>query len=169
MADDSMEDRKKRAIRAALFTVLAGPPIGCLLFFGGVVAFRSSEKGVHQFDSLQLVDLLDFTGVVTLFSYIFAGLPVLIAASVIARDILRFGNIGYIRTTFIAVASTLAGTLLLVGVLALGASDGEPKSDMLRVLTLFIPLSAASALVCRWLMDKFGVLPPDSGTSLAGH
>lgn len=168
-AGESKDVRRKRAIRVALFTTIIGLVVGAALIVGGSLLVELSRDGLDTIAIPPAAAIAGATGIVILFAYVFGGLFALVAAVALARYVFLYGNVGYAYASVVAVLSAAAGTCLLDVVFGLRDSGAQGYGELSPLLIPFVPISLASALICRWLMDKFGVLPPDSGTSLAGH
>ena len=95
-----------------------------------------------------------------LYAYIFAGVASLIAGAVLGWHTYKMGTFGYGRAVCVAILSTLAGTVPL-GLITRGTND-IPFGAAIFLL----PFAVASALICRWLMPKIGLLQPLHSTTL---
>jgi hypothetical protein len=160
-AATSKLERRKRAFKVAAFILVVGPLVGVVpllilalprLGISSLLLTAQNLKGSAM--------LLMFT---VMYAYIFAGIPCLIAATGLGRVTYTHGTFGWLAVVIAAITSTVLGAAVL-GYLV-GPNDGY----RFGLVVFLVPFAIFSALVCRYLMIRIGILPPVDKASLAQH
>ncbi|HRK25500.1 MAG TPA: hypothetical protein PLQ11_11160, partial [Beijerinckiaceae bacterium] len=136
----------RRALAVGAFAELAGPPVGVWL----ILIPMAVRNGVGADGPLGIVSAI---GGLTMMSYVFGGLPALVAAVVVGTITYRRGRYGYGH----AVSAAVLGTLAMSALLAVG--DAKPADEFVSIAQGIAPLAVGSALICRWLTKRLGLLP----------
>lgn len=154
-------ERRNRAFKVAAFIVLVGPIAGVVPLVVFVLPQLALEGTLLTAENLEGVAVLFLWFV--MFAYIFAGLSCLMAAAWLGRMTYTNGTFGWLA------ALGAAGVSTLVGGLVLGYLASPENGRNIGLVVFMLPLSLFSALVCRYLMIRIGILPPAAATSLAKH
>lgn len=153
----------RRALKTAAFIAVVGPLMGTLVVLLIPFASTALQATAETFSLSGLSEIAGLLLFVGLFGYVFGGLPALTAAAILGRIVWRHGTFGYGMAMLVGALSGLVGGLLLT-------YATQSESGFSPGFAVFpIPFSAASAMICRWLMGFFGVLPRAGNVSLAKH
>lgn len=154
---------KWRGLIAGLFIALVGPLIGTLLFMA-IPAVRLAMSATSAAFSLStLADVGSVLLFVLLYGYVFGGVPALLSGITLGWLTARAGTFGYGASALTGALSGIAGGLSLA--LLIKSQDGLSPG----MAVFLFPFALISALMCRWLMGKIGLLPQAKETSLAQH
>lgn len=156
---------QRRALAVVALVVLLGPPIGSLLISVPVAPFLFAAN-VSDF-SLSglfsgLASAVMLAAFAAMFSYIYGGLAALISALWLGTRTYHCGTFGYEEAVLVAVVASCLGGL------AMAMLVFEQPSAYLTFLVMLIPASIVSALMCRWLLGRLGILP-SSPPRLVSH
>jgi hypothetical protein len=157
-------------IKVAAFATVVGPLIGTLIVMC-FVALRvaltewASPSGPSIAESVQ--SAFGVAGFIVLFGYVFGGLPALIAGLMLGGRVATERPVSMTFTLLAALAALIPTGLVMY---VLFFRDGpEPTGNVFAVIAFLLPLTVVSALICRYLMLRIGILPPAMATSLAEH
>lgn len=148
-----MDDRQpvgylKRALAVGAFVALLAPPLGFWVFLVPVALHSAVTDGI-SFEALVTAPKVILLG--ALFSFVIGGVPALISAVVSGWIVSRNGTIRYGQALAIAVGASAA----YLGAMAIG-NGSRPE---LGVFVMVGGLSLVSAMICRWVMGRIGLLP----------
>ncbi|MEQ1653377.1 MAG: hypothetical protein ABL897_12875 [Hyphomicrobium sp.] len=152
-----------RGLKVAAFIALAGPLVGTLVF-SAVPAVRLTLSATSAAFSLStLADIGGALLFVLVFGYAFGGLSAVLSAAVLGVLTARSGTFGYGIAALVGAGSGIVGGLVL-GVLTQTQEGFTPG-----LAVFLLPFALLSSLICRWLLERFGLLPKTPETSLAQH
>lgn len=155
----TMRERALRSLGVLVFVTLAGPVVGAVLFptplSGPYIWWTLLSTGEGA-----LADKLAVLGYVVLGSYALGIVPAASAGVAMALATWRRGRFGYL----LAALSGVFGAAVVWLVYALQANTADVQSNSVAMLALFVPISVATALVCRWLLGVVRILPRREAT-----
>ncbi|NOT70263.1 MAG: hypothetical protein HOP09_02960 [Hyphomicrobium sp.] len=163
MTDNARLPFKGRGLKVALFIALIGPLTGTLVFMA-IPAVRLAMSATSA--AFSLSTLADMGGVllfVLLYGYVFGGVPALLSALLLGWLTARDGTFGYGASALAGAAGAIVGG---AGLAVLIKSEDALTPGMAVFL---LPFALLSALICRWLIGKTGLLRDAAQTSLARH
>lgn len=150
----------RRALGVAAFILLIAPPVGFWVYFA-LMSLRFSELGAGvSVEALKAVP--EAIAVGSLFSYLLGGMPALISAVPSAWVVWRHGTLAYWQAIGFAV---VASVLVVLGLQISAYPDVEWRA-VLGMIAFVAALSVVSAVICRWMMGRVGLVPP--GSHVAG-
>ena len=142
---------RKAALLAFLVCVLLGPPLGSL----PVSLTFALLDPAHTANNLLEEGQLLLT--VSLFAYIVGGIPAIMGGTGAAVLIRRHGTLSYRAAALLGLGSGALFGLIL----SLGSTprSGDETSSMVSTVVFLAIFSLISALVCRWLLPRFRIIP----------
>lgn len=155
-AEDGTTARQRyprRAILVALFVALAGPLLGVLTLLTLVLANTIAGMNYEDIALPNAGDLAQVVLFFSMFAYVFAGFSAVAAGVLLGWRTYTHGTFGYLFAIAIAAVATLVGTA------SLDMMVGQPERSFFGMAMFFTPLSAAAAVIGRWLMAIIGILP----------
>lgn len=155
-AEDGTTARQRyprRAILVALFVALAGPLLGVLTLLMLVLANTIAGMNYEDIAWPNAGDLAQVVLFFSMFAYVFAGFSAVAAGVLLGWRTYTHGTFGYLFAIAIAAVATLVGTA------SLDMMVGQPERSFFGMAMFFTPLSAAAAVIGRWLMAIIGILP----------
>lgn len=164
-SDQSQRSRLSRAMAVGAFVTVLGPLFGSLVFvIGGLLRsigllFTANFSMGDVPDAAHAVFTLAY--LVAIFSYVIGGLPALLAGIALGYRNYYCSRITYLRAIITSVAATLIGTVVLEIVLR---SRDETSLGLLFVM---IPSAVLSAVLCRFLLGRLGLVTSTNGGSQA--
>lgn len=150
-----LRTRVWRAVAVLGFVILVGPAIGGVLFPGPFYALQIwwsiATSGVGSWSGI-----LSLLGYMALFGYVAGLLPATAAGVVMAIAVLRRGSFGYL----LAMAAGVVGAVsMAVAVLLDEWRRGTGQYEIVAgILMIYVPLSIAAAVICRFLMRHLRLL-----------
>lgn len=147
---------RHRAFTVAAFILLLGPPAGSLFYSVILGAFMLADpiEGATKVEPAasvaSFIVLILFSAFL---SYLYGGLSALFSAIWLGVRTFRNGSFSYVEAVLTAVVAGGAGALLMVFVIF------EQRADELSLLGILIGPGILSALICRWLLGYFNILP----------
>ena len=144
-----------RGVKVAVFLTVVGPLTGGLIVL--LLAFARTllvepAAFAQVFDISAIASIAGFVG---LFAYILGGLPALVAGVMLGWLTAHRRHIGFGQMLVLAGIATGIAALIM----ELSIFNRDLQTSVLPLLILLLPLALVSAIVCRWLMIKFRLLP----------
>lgn len=155
--------RVRRGLAVALFVALIGPLVGTLAFLGIPLARMLVAAAGNGLPGLEAGSLATMALFLLIYGYVFGGVPAIVAGAALGWLTARRGNFGYGHALLIG---ALGGA---VGGLVLGALVVSQQGVVPGMAVFLTPFAAAAAVICRWLMGIFRIVPRDGNISLAKH
>ncbi len=154
-----MNDREpvrylKRALGVGAFVVLLAPPIGFWVYFGLMsLRFSRLSEGISV-EALKAVP--EALAVGSMLSFAIGGVPAIVSALLSAWAVWRNGTLSYWQAAGFALAASVVSVLAL----QLWSYPDVDWRSSLGMMAFVSGVGLGSALVCRWLMGRVGLLPP---------
>ena len=145
----------RRALGVGAFIVAIGPPIGFLAYMVPLALYSAVTEG-PSWEGLKAVPQVIAFGVI--FSFVIGGVPALMSALPSAWLVWRCGTVSYLLAAGLAVAAGIVSVIALQ-VSSYPEVDWRPAPGMMAFVC---GLSLVSALICRWVMERVGLLPVGS-------
>lgn len=143
-----------RGVKVAAFVTLAGPPIGALLLLAAGTARVLYTNGIEQFALIDAASMVSLVVWVSVFGYVFGGLPALVTGVMLGVRAAKGQSSGALMTLAIVTVALLI-TAVVYRVLPFRS---DPLGNVVALVGFLAPLAIASALVCRWFMIKIRLL-----------
>lgn len=159
-----------RGLLVALFIFFIGPPIGALLLIGPgfLLAGAPSTTGMSEFPPAMQNDLKSYLSValfMLMLSHVAGGTQALFTGVWLGLRTYLRGTFGYGEAAMAAlVVSAIWGLWVHGGLnesLNWSRTGGDPTPGGGLALSFGV-VSIVSALVCRWLLRRFRILPGQS-------
>jgi hypothetical protein len=165
-----------RGLIVAAFIFFLGPPIGALLLIGPgfLLSHSPSPTGMSEFPPAMQGDLDAYLGValfVLLFSHMAGGLQALLTGIWLGLRTFWYGTFSYGEAALAALVVSAVWGLAAYGglneALIWSRTAGDPTPGGGLAMSFGI-LGIISALICRFLLRRFRILPGErQGTGLA--
>lgn len=150
----------RRGLAAFAVAALLGPIVGSLPFLLIFMVALAVDAGEPASLIGFIQTTLGIALVTTLYGFILGGVQALLSGLWIGVRTWRNGWVSYKETALTALAVSLAAAVVLAYALESSAPPQSPPihDDTLGLSALLAVLSLVSALVCRWLMARMGII-----------
>lgn len=141
----NLKDKDMKLLRTWFVVVLAGPPIGGIIFFALVaIIFRDLPSNISDF--------LKLSGFVIVISYVFGGIPAILVASFFGWKTASCGNVNWYIATVTALVIGFAAGGFYFAILPSELPDAKMR-DLLGISAVigFLPTFGA-VIAVKWLL-----------------
>jgi hypothetical protein len=146
----------RRAVTVAVLIVLLGQLIGASIMSAIIISREIAMVALDGMPWRRMTDTGSLVLFIIGFAYIPAAVPCVLTAAVLGWRTFTHGTFGYGMAAAVAALATFAG----LAVFELMVSDAN--GSFVGFATSLLPFALLSALIGRWLMAKFEILPQRS-------